>query len=120
MIFTLDEDGPIKRLNKLLFSQITFETLSEWVIEYWWAVLLMGIGFITFMGLFIKCCAAHTPSSNPKYKGFLNYEPRPPKSDDSINNLTNYKRSIAEINDWSIFDLAKSFARFKQLLSCYI
>ncbi|KAJ9581414.1 hypothetical protein L9F63_023408, partial [Diploptera punctata] len=34
--------------------------------EYWWAVLLMGIAFIIFMGLFIKCCAVHTPSSNPK------------------------------------------------------
>jgi disintegrin and metalloproteinase domain-containing protein 10 len=26
----------------------------------------MGIAFIIFMGLFIKCCAVHTPSSNPK------------------------------------------------------
>jgi len=34
--------------------------------EYWYAVLLMGVGFIILMGLFIKCCAVHTPSSNPK------------------------------------------------------
>lgn len=27
---------------------------------------MMGIAFIIFMGLFIKCCAVHTPSSNPK------------------------------------------------------
>lgn len=26
----------------------------------------MGIGFVVFMALFIKCFAAHTPSSNPK------------------------------------------------------
>jgi len=26
----------------------------------------MGIGFIIFMGLFIKCCAVHIPSTNPK------------------------------------------------------
>lgn len=34
--------------------------------EYWWAVLLMGVAFVLFMGVFIKCCAVHTPSSNPK------------------------------------------------------
>lgn len=26
----------------------------------------MGIAFIIFMGLFIKCCAVHIPSTNPK------------------------------------------------------
>jgi hypothetical protein len=26
----------------------------------------MGVGFIIVMGMFIKCCAVHTPSSNPK------------------------------------------------------
>lgn len=34
--------------------------------EYWWAVLLMSVAFVLFMGVFIKCCAVHTPSSNPK------------------------------------------------------
>ena len=29
---------------------------------YWYAVLLMGIGFVITMALFIKCFAAHTPS----------------------------------------------------------
>lgn len=28
--------------------------------------MLMGIIFIIFMGIFIKCCAVHTPSSNPR------------------------------------------------------
>ena len=26
----------------------------------------MAVGFIIVMGMFIKCCAVHTPSSNPK------------------------------------------------------
>ena len=26
----------------------------------------MGIAFVIFMGIFIKCCAVHTPSNNPK------------------------------------------------------
>jgi disintegrin and metalloproteinase domain-containing protein 10 len=34
--------------------------------EYWWAVLLMGVGLVVLMALFIKICAVHTPSSNPK------------------------------------------------------
>jgi len=34
--------------------------------EYWWAVLLMSLGLIVLMALFIKVCAVHTPSSNPK------------------------------------------------------
>ena len=29
---------------------------------YWYAVLLMGIGFVITMALFIRCFAAHTPS----------------------------------------------------------
>ncbi|XP_052693188.1 disintegrin and metalloproteinase domain-containing protein 10-like [Crassostrea angulata] len=31
----------------------------------------MGIGLILFMGLFIKFCAVHTPSSNPNAKPAL-------------------------------------------------
>lgn len=33
---------------------------------HWWAVILISLGLIIFMGLFIKVCAVHTPSSNPK------------------------------------------------------
>lgn len=28
--------------------------------------MLMGVTFVIIMGVFIKCCAVHTPSSNPK------------------------------------------------------
>ena len=28
--------------------------------------MLLGVGFVVFMGVFIKCCAVHTPSSNPR------------------------------------------------------
>ncbi|GFR81910.1 disintegrin and metalloproteinase domain-containing protein 10 [Elysia marginata] len=34
--------------------------------RHWWAVLLMGIALIVVMGAFIKICAVHTPSSNPR------------------------------------------------------
>ncbi|XP_023703400.1 disintegrin and metalloproteinase domain-containing protein 10 isoform X2 [Cryptotermes secundus] len=62
----VDAEGPLARLKNLLFNKDTLLTVAQWITEYWWAVLLMGIAFIIFMGLFIKCCAVHTPSSNPK------------------------------------------------------
>ena len=38
-------------------------TALHWTEQtYWYAVLLMGIGFVITMALFIKCFAAHTPS----------------------------------------------------------
>ncbi|XP_048517768.1 disintegrin and metalloproteinase domain-containing protein 10 isoform X3 [Dendroctonus ponderosae] len=62
----VDADGPLVRLMNLLLNKQTLLTVAQWITEYWWAVLLMSIAFMIFMGLFIKCCAVHTPSSNPK------------------------------------------------------
>ncbi|KAK6617549.1 hypothetical protein RUM44_005137 [Polyplax serrata] len=62
----VDAEGPLVRLKNLLFNKETLLTVAQWVTEYWWAVLLMALAFVVFMGLFIKCCAVHTPSSNPK------------------------------------------------------
>lgn len=62
----VDADGPLVRLMNLLLNRETLQTVAQWVTEHWWAVLLMSIGFVIVMGIFIKCCAVHTPSSNPK------------------------------------------------------
>lgn len=62
----VDAEGPLVRLKNLLFNEHTFNTLQEWVTDYWYICVLLGIIFIIFMGIFIKCCAVHTPSSNPK------------------------------------------------------
>ncbi|XP_044005029.1 disintegrin and metalloproteinase domain-containing protein 10 isoform X2 [Aphidius gifuensis] len=62
----VDAEGPLARLKNMLFNKETLLTLAQWMTENWWACLLMGISFIIFMGIFIKCCAVHTPSSNPK------------------------------------------------------
>lgn len=85
----VDAEGPLARLKNLLFNKDTLRTVAQWITvsykfecriiiliiiiirsfffqEFWWAAVLMGIAFIIFMGLFIKCCAVHTPSSNPK------------------------------------------------------
>ncbi|XP_034249111.1 disintegrin and metalloproteinase domain-containing protein 10 isoform X2 [Thrips palmi] len=62
----VDAEGPLARLKNMLFNKQTLLSVAQWITEYWWAVLLMGITFIIFMAIFIKCCAVHTPSSNPK------------------------------------------------------
>ncbi|KAG5883381.1 hypothetical protein JTB14_018141 [Gonioctena quinquepunctata] len=64
----VDADGPLVRLMNLLLNKEVLISVAQWITEFWWAVLLMGIVFMIFMGLFIKCCAVHTPSSNPKKK----------------------------------------------------
>ena len=61
----VDSNGPLARLKKLLFNEETIKTVSEWVQEHWWAVVLMGIGLTLIMAVFVKCCAVHTPSTNP-------------------------------------------------------
>lgn len=62
----MDAEGPLVRLKNLLLNRKTLLNVAQWVTEYWWAVMLLGVVFVLCMGLFIKCCAVHTPSSNPK------------------------------------------------------
>ncbi|XP_046696079.1 disintegrin and metalloproteinase domain-containing protein 10 isoform X2 [Silurus meridionalis] len=62
----VDADGPLARLKKAIFNPEFYETIAEWIVAYWWAVLLMGIALIMLMAGFIKICSVHTPSSNPK------------------------------------------------------
>lgn len=62
----MDAEGPLVRLKNLLLNKQTLQTVAQWVTENWYAVICIGILFIIFMGMFIKCCAVHTPSSNPK------------------------------------------------------
>ncbi|KAK3528175.1 hypothetical protein QTP86_023899, partial [Hemibagrus guttatus] len=62
----VDADGPLARLKKAIFNPEFYESIAEWIVAYWWAVLLMGIALIMLMAGFIKICSVHTPSSNPK------------------------------------------------------
>lgn len=62
----VDAEGPLARLKNLLFNHKTLMTIKEWVTNCWWGVTLALVGLAIFMGLFIKCCAVHTPSSNPR------------------------------------------------------
>uniref|UniRef100_A0A914EM41 ADAM10 endopeptidase n=1 Tax=Acrobeloides nanus TaxID=290746 RepID=A0A914EM41_9BILA len=62
---SVDSNGPLARLKNLLFNKQTINTVSQWAQENWWACVLMGIGVLFFMAVFVKCCAVHTPSTNP-------------------------------------------------------
>ena len=50
----VDAEGPLVRLKNLLFNQETLLTIAQWVTEFWYAVLLMGIAFVIFMACFIR------------------------------------------------------------------
>ncbi|XP_041355822.1 disintegrin and metalloproteinase domain-containing protein 10-like isoform X2 [Gigantopelta aegis] len=62
----VDADGPLARLKNLIFNPQTLQTIKDWIVEHWWAVMLMSICLVVVMGVFIKVCAVHTPSSNPR------------------------------------------------------
>lgn len=64
----VDADGPLSRLKNKFFSKEAIKGYLEWIKEYWWAVVLMGVGLILLMAGFIKLCSVHTPSSNPNRK----------------------------------------------------
>ncbi|KAI6170491.1 hypothetical protein M3Y97_01145500 [Aphelenchoides bicaudatus] len=62
---SVDANGPLARLKNLLFNKETIQSVSQWSREHWWACLLIGIAVLIVMAIFVKCCAVHTPSTNP-------------------------------------------------------
>ncbi|XP_065203715.1 disintegrin and metalloproteinase domain-containing protein 10-like [Planococcus citri] len=60
----VDAEGPLARLKNMLLHKRTL--LQQWAFDNWWACVLIAVIFIFVLGIFIKCCAVHTPSSNPK------------------------------------------------------
>lgn len=85
---SVDANGPLARLKNLLFDKRTIETLTQWaqvchfdfsnyisllfLKDNWWAVGVGGLIFLVMMALFVKCCAVHTPSTNPNKPPALN------------------------------------------------
>ncbi|PVD36306.1 hypothetical protein C0Q70_03285 [Pomacea canaliculata] len=61
----VDADGPLARLKNLIFDPKTLQSIKDWIVIHWWAMMLISIGLVVVMGVFIKVCAVHTPSSNP-------------------------------------------------------
>lgn len=69
---SVDSDGPLARLKNVIFNPKTFHEVRYWIQLNWWAVVLGGLGLLLFMAVFIKCCAVHTPSTNPNKAPALN------------------------------------------------
>ncbi|KAL8595344.1 hypothetical protein ACOMHN_020097 [Nucella lapillus] len=64
----IDSKGPFDQLTNLIFDPVNLRKVREWIVEYWWAVLLMCLGLVVFMGVFIKVFGYNTPSVDPKKK----------------------------------------------------
>uniref|UniRef100_A0AAF5CY34 ADAM10 endopeptidase n=1 Tax=Strongyloides stercoralis TaxID=6248 RepID=A0AAF5CY34_STRER len=62
---SVDSNGPLARLRNLVFNKQTIKTIRQWVIEHWYFCIGSGFVLLIFMALFVKCCAVHTPSTNP-------------------------------------------------------
>lgn len=45
----VDADGPLSRLKNKFFSKEAIKGYLDWIKEYWWAVVLMGLGLILLM-----------------------------------------------------------------------
>lgn len=104
------------RLMNLLLNRETLQTVAQWVTEFWWAVLLMGIAFIIFMGIFIKCCAVHTPSSNPK-------KPPARRISETLRRPMTTLRRMVSSKDGRVYCFNTSFRfliqNFMQMYFCY-
>lgn len=51
----VDADGPLSRLKDKFFSKEAIMGYFEWIKEYWWAVVLMGVGLILLMAGTVMC-----------------------------------------------------------------
>ncbi|KAG1679187.1 Disintegrin and metalloproteinase domain-containing protein 10 [Nymphon striatum] len=50
----VDPSGPLATLRKLLLSNESMQTLKEWVIQHWWGVLFLAVGFVIFLVLVVR------------------------------------------------------------------
>lgn len=64
----VDAEGPLETITKYLFNRQTLKSITQWLRDNWWEAALVLLAVVLFMACFIKCCAVHTPSSNPKRK----------------------------------------------------
>ena len=63
----VDADGPLSRLKNKFFSKEAILGYFEWIKEYWWAVLLMGLGLILLMAGNELTITSKTTNHNNSY-----------------------------------------------------
>uniref|UniRef100_A0A0B6ZP31 ADAM10 endopeptidase n=3 Tax=Arion vulgaris TaxID=1028688 RepID=A0A0B6ZP31_9EUPU len=87
----VDAEGPFKQLTDMIFSPVTLKIIRTWIEDHWWAVLLMCIGVVIFMGVFIKIFEYNTPSKDPK----KNQPPPPSNRPQGVSRSQPNKRAAA-------------------------
>ena len=45
----VDAEGPLSRLKNFLFNSQTFDNILDWMKQYWWACVLIGLGLVLLM-----------------------------------------------------------------------
>ena len=45
----VDAEGPLSRLKNFLFNSQTFDNILDWMKQYWWACILIGLGLVLLM-----------------------------------------------------------------------
>nr|AFJ24759.1 disintegrin and metalloproteinase domain containing protein-2 [Schmidtea mediterranea] len=65
---SVEADGPLARIKNLIFSSAMLTKAKRWIMQFWWAVMLICVGGIIFVGIFLKLFSRSTPSSNPKLR----------------------------------------------------
>lgn len=45
----VDSEGPLERIKNLIFGGDAIGNLVDWVKDYWWATILIGLGLIILM-----------------------------------------------------------------------
>ncbi|XP_033725849.1 disintegrin and metalloproteinase domain-containing protein 10-like isoform X2 [Pecten maximus] len=76
---TVNNNGPLARLQNLIFGNETWTMIREWIVENWWIVMLIAMALVIFMLIFIKVCGVNTPSFDPKLKPVSKVTPTSPQ-----------------------------------------
>ncbi|CDS42968.1 disintegrin and metalloproteinase [Echinococcus multilocularis] len=60
---SVEVEGPLARLHKLLFSPQVLSKVKTWITVHWWAMLLISFASVASMIIFMRLCSYSTPSS---------------------------------------------------------
>ncbi|KAL5960524.1 hypothetical protein TSMEX_011755, partial [Taenia solium] len=73
---SVEVEGPLARLHKLLFSPQMLSKVKTWITVHWWAMLLISFASVASMIIFMRLCSYSTPSSRAYH--YHQQQPRGP------------------------------------------
>ncbi|VUZ49386.1 unnamed protein product [Hymenolepis diminuta] len=74
---SVEVEGPLARLHKLLFSPQMLSKVKTWITVHWWAMLLISFGSVASMIIFMRLCSYSTPSSRTYHPQSMRGHPPP-------------------------------------------